>query len=621
MITPEQALSILQDTIKYKRRHRDYERVTTLADLYHKLISGEGIESLLQQFSRRESDEEFQQRKALTVQITEPLAESIKSPFYRPGRLDNIKRALYYEQDNGTKREELEEVLAKFWGNEHLEKYLGTRFVDLNFSDPNAFVLVDFEEFDYRSEKAQPYPYEISSHEAINYEYRNNTLSWLICHTTKEVQNPDTGRNRKQERYYMYTPDFVLTATQVVDTSDTVAYYYDALEEGLKPVKDFNVWGDNFAGWFKNGSDNKFDRFTLEVYQHNAGRVQATRVGYKLDNQTQGRTFLSPMHAALPYFMKLIKSVSELDLSVSLHVFPQKSTFAELCPGVSETQVCKGGKDPFGKTCQKCNGSGIQYHKSSQDMMVYPLPAKTPANEVIPLSERQHYHELPIHIVQWLDNYVDKLSLKAIKAVYNSDIIERPQFGTTATEVNENKEEMHNTFFPFAERYSTVYRSLTWLCAKFTDLADGLEIVFEFPSDYKLKSERQMLEDLKAAKDSGASAFLVQEIENDIAKKRFADDETAYKKYLTKTRFTPFIGKSESYIAALFMSNDVRMEDKVLYNYVDTIFDDLEMEVPGFFDLSYDRQSVIVMERVRQIISELPKAATPTLTFTENADA
>lgn len=620
MITVEQALLILQDTIKYKRRHRDYERTVSVANLLYKLTTGDGIETLLKQYTRRENDTEFKQRVDLTQQITPSVAESIKTAFYRLGRLDNIKRALFYEGDNGTKQEALEEVLSKFWGNEHLEKYLATRMVDLNFSDPNAFVLVDFEEFDYRNEKASPYPYEISSAEAINYEYKNNILSWLICHTTKQVQNPATGAKRKQEQYYMYTPDFVLTATQVVDSSDTIAYYYDSMEEGLKPLKDFNVWGENFAGWFRNGTDKNFDRFSLEVYQHNAGRVQAEKVGYKLDQQTNGRTFVSPMHAAIPYFMKMVKAVSELDLSVSLHVFPQKAVFELPCPGSfveGKQHVCMSGVDNFGKTCGRCKGTGVLTHRSAQDMMVYPLPPKAEKNDIVPLKDRQHYYELPIHIVQWLDQYVDKLTDKAIKAVYNSDILEKPRFGETATAVIETKEEMYNTLFPFAEKYSSIYRSLTYISAVFTDLADNLKIIYEFPSDFKLKTEAEMLSDLKNAKDSGASAFMVQEIEKDIAKKRFADDETAYKKYLTKTMFTPFMGKSENYIMALFMSSDVRTEDKVLYNYNDTIFDELEMERPGFFDLNYIQQLPIVNEKVKKIIDQLPKTDTPTLNLGE----
>lgn len=617
MITPEQGLTILQDTIRYKRRHRDYTRVCELADLYHKLISGENIGSLLKRFNRRESDEEFKQREALTVHITEPLAESIKAPFYRLGRLDNIKRNLNYERDNGTKREALEEVLSTFWGNEHLERYLATRLPDLNFSDPNAFVLVDFEEFDYRKDTAKPYPYEISTHEAIHFDYSYNTLNWLICHTIKDEVNPDTSRTRKQERYYLYAPDFVLTATQIIDTSTDVLYF--DVEQGLKPLKDYEVWGDNFAGYYENAGK----RFTFEMFRHKAGRVQAVRVGYKPDQVTNGRTFVSPMHAAVPYFMKLIKSVSELDLSVSLHVFPQKSTFAEPCHGSRTAEggilTCDRGTDQFGKTCKSCNGSGIQVHKSSQDMMVFPLPTKLPANEILPLSERQHYHELPIHIVNWLDGYIDKLTVKAVKAVYNSDIIERPQFGTTATEVSENKEEMHNALFPFAEKHSAIYRHLVTLAAIFTDKADGLEVVYEFPSDYKLKTEAQMLADLKLAKDSGASAFMVQEIEKDIAKKRFADDEDSYKKYLTKTLFTPFMGKSEAYITMLFQSNDVRQEDKVLYNYVDSIFDELQMEVEGFFDLPYKNQNPLVMEKVKALMEQMPKAIIPTLDLTNES--
>lgn len=615
MITPEQALTLLQDTIKHKRRHADYTRVTELASLYHKLISGEGADSLLQRFIRRESDTEFSQRVNLTQHITPSIAEAIMTPFYRLGRLDNIKRGLLYDGDNGTRAEALEDVLKGFWGNEHLERYLSTRLVDLNFTDPNAFVLVDFEEFDYRREKAQPYPYEISSTEAINYSYKNNKLEWLICHTIKDEENPETGRKRKQERYYLYTDDFVISAIQNVDTSEATAYYYDALEQGIKPLKDFEVWGGNdYTTWENTGK-----RYDFQLFRHKAGMVQAVRVGYKLDQVTNGRTYVSPMQPAVPYFMELVKSVSELQLSVSLHVFPKLSIYEEACPGLTidnTYHACNKGSDTLtGQQCKKCGGSGILVHRSSQDIKVYPKPKHK--EDVIPLADLEHYHTIPIHIVQWLGEYVDKLKLNAYRAVYNSDIIGKPQFGETATKVIEAKEEMTNALFPFAEKYSSIYRYLVSLAASFTDMLQGLEIIFEFPSDYKLKTEAEMLLDLQNAKNSGASAFLIQQIELDIARKRFADDEQGFKKYVTKTQFTPFLGKSEAYITALFMSNDVRPEDKVLYNYVDTIFDELEVEQPGFFDLAPNQQTPIVMAKVKTILEQLPQSVAPSLTLGE----
>lgn len=606
MITPEQALAILQDTIKHKRRHRHYTRVTELADLYHKLISGEGLDTLLKPFARRESEDEFRQRVNLTQQITPSLAESIIQPFYRPGRLDNIQRDLVYESDNGRKRERLEEVLSGFYGGEHVERYLSTRFADLNFTDPNAFILVDFDRFDARQLQApQPYPYEISSHEAINYHVHRNKVEWLISYVTTEETNPATGRIKKQDKYYFYAPGFVLVATQEIDDTKDLPLY-DGLEQALIPLKDFSVWGDNYTGTNTIGGK----RFSYELFDTKSEEIQVVRIGYKLDKVTKGQTYVSPLQPAVPYFMKLVKSVSELDLSVSLHVFPQKATFEEPCPGTVEQgqqNPCKDGSDMYGNTCKRCNGSAVLTHRSSQDLMVYPLKKGTSRDEVVPLKDRVHYYELPIHIVNWLDQYVDKLCLKAVKAVYNSDIIERPQFASTATEVTENKEEMHNTLFPFTERYSSVYKHIVRLCATFTDLADGLSILFEFPSDYRLRTEAEMLLELKAAKDSNANAFYIQSIEDSIARKRFADDEESYLKYKVKTLFTPFLGKSENYILALFQSNDVRIEDKILYNFNDSIFDELQMEVPGFFSLAYSEQNRLVMGKVEKIKATLPR--------------
>ena len=62
----EKGLEVLVDVIKTNKVHQDYVRVKDLADKYFKLVTGKGIEKLLQQIITRESEDEFKQRTQIT---------------------------------------------------------------------------------------------------------------------------------------------------------------------------------------------------------------------------------------------------------------------------------------------------------------------------------------------------------------------------------------------------------------------------------------------------------------------------------------------------------------------------------------------------------------------------
>ena len=46
--------------------HRDYKHVCDLADEYYKMVSGDGINDLLKKIVKRETDDDFDQRKQVT---------------------------------------------------------------------------------------------------------------------------------------------------------------------------------------------------------------------------------------------------------------------------------------------------------------------------------------------------------------------------------------------------------------------------------------------------------------------------------------------------------------------------------------------------------------------------
>jgi len=586
MITVDEALPILQKTIKENIRHVDYDRVVDLAAWYHKVITGKDIDALLRRFVRREDDVMFEQRKALTVAITPAVAETLINPFYRIGRLDNVRKQIAYADGQAgadKKVEELNDRINKFWGSESLDKYLATRFIQLGATDPNAWIAVEFGSFDARYEKARPFPVEFSAEQAINFQITNNETDWLIVRQEYKIEVNKIPK--KGYRYFMYLPNDILVYTPEFGTTNF-------LETGTE--------------FWRSEAQN----YILTQYTPKGGSVQAMRVGYKLDMETDGRTYVNPFHAAKPYFEKSIKAVSELDIAVALHVHPQKLQRVQPCTGTEES-LCDHGRDVNGNLCGACKGTGerLDVSTSGQDIIKVDYPDKntTPEQKVALTDIVVYVQGVPIDGIKWLDEYIDKLETKSYRTVYAPDALIQASIHKTATEIAYSQDEKYNTLQPFAEHFSRVWRKVVSLIAAFTDNGQGLELIHEFPSDFKLKTVAELYQDLKLAKDSGASAFVIQQIEDDIASKIYIDDKNAYLKFRVKDRFTPFRGKNEEWVKYMMETQQIRQEDAILYNYSDSIFDELENEVPGFFLFAYNKQWVEIKRKIEDIKAQLPK--------------
>lgn len=599
----QEALLRLQEIITLNLYHADYTRVVYLANLYRKLITGQNQESLLIQFVRREDPLLFAQRKALTQSITPAVAEAIMNPFFRVGRLDNAKTIIDYPEENPLAEKAIAEIkdrIATFWGEESLDKYLGARFTQLSFMDPNAWQIVEFDAFDSRYEKARPYPIECSATEAIDFRMKNNKTEYLVVRKPIFKINKDKVR-KEGFKYIMYLENTILQYTQYLE------------DEVLNVAARYNLLGFQSTDEFF--APDAARRFTLQVFNPKGGEIQAVRIGYKGDLETDSRTFVNPFHSALAYFMKTIKSVSEMDLTASLHVFPQKLQYVDNCEGEPD-EPCYGGLRESGTTCGVCKGSGVKIHTTAQDAITLPMPDLNKAfgGQYLKLDDILVYKSPPVELLNFQKEYIDDLTNKAVRAVFNSGILTEASIEKTATATIENKDELYNTLHPFAENYSSVWKKDVRLIAAFTDNAFGLRVVHEFPGDLKLKNVAELLQDLKHASDANAPAFVIQQINKDIAAKMFADDQTAFLKFIIKNRFMPFLGKSSEEIKFIISSGYARVEDRVLWSHSDTIFDELELEIPDFFLFTYEKQIEYVDKKVKKIIEGF-EPETPAIDF------
>lgn len=577
-----QAQKIIIDAIINGTTHANYSRVTKLAQLYLSLITGEGIGSLLKRFELREDPEAFAQRLQLTESTVDALSHSLITVFEKVLRTDPLVKRIESKDEKAI--EQLTDKLMTFFHTESqnsgLDYWFQTRFKSLSFSDPNAFVMMEWDAFDGNYEKASPYPYEISSSQAINFAYKNNNLEFLLDKRSNTYEEDKEAK--KGHKYTYYGVGFVLVYERV----------------GSKYIPEHN----------EEIYTNENERYAVRLHDTKLDRIPVISIGYIKDDLTNGLTYVNPFNSAVSYFKKVIKRISEADLSQTLHAFPQKFQYVDSCPG--DKSPCKGGTTLDGVTCGMCNGKGYVMHTSAQDAVILPMPRRK--EDMIDLEHLMVYKHPPIELLKFQEEIIDKYEAKIHAAVFNTQSLIKKTTVATATERDQEIDSVYDTLHPFAEKITAAWSGIVSFISKITELdPKDLIIDLRYPNDFKIKSLSRLISDLKEANESNAPSFVREKLNRDIAEQTFVDQPEEFNKYMVKHRFYPFPGKTTDEIDMLMGLEFTTFRVKLLYANFDLLFKRAETEHVGFWMFTFDKQEAIIEGYLDELETELKPKTIP----------
>ncbi len=574
------------------KKHADYQRTVDLAKEYKAHVSGVGIDDYLKRFAKREDEEMFEQRKRLTNSISQSVASSIQKPFYKVARNKNVKKKFTLKGDKN--REEIvQKMISGFYGTNELNTkgldfWLKNRFIELTFTDPNAFVVIEWEAKP-ENVPLEPYPYEVNSIDAYDYIYKHGVLNELFTRQSETIIYLDKDGVEKEKVVDAFTLYEIGSSLKVVEYCPK---YYEAKGIVIDETRQMTFVENEI-------------HFIATYNETNLDFIPAFRVGYIRDTATDGRTFVNPFESAMPYFRKALKAVSELDLSITLHTFPQKLQYVTKCKGKG-TKKCNNGMVSGTQTvCGECKGSGLQIHTSGQDAIYFPLPDDK--TEMLDLDKILVYKQPPIDLIKFQDDYVRNLKKDAHLSVYNSNMFlaEDPQFAKTATEVNTNTQGIFDTLFPYTEKFSEVWKTAVKVFVRLSGLMTDFELIHIFPTDLEIKTVAVLMAELKLANESEAPSYFRDAILEEIANQVYEGDELGREKHFTRHKFFPFSGKTETEIQFLMASPYVSNFTKVLYANFEAIFTDIEKAVPNFYKLNYNLQWEKLNEFVKPYLEEI----------------
>jgi hypothetical protein len=568
MVTIQQALQHCKTRIVTGNggTHANYDRVTRFAKLYEQLVTGEDHADLLERYFYKESKEELTKIGKITEPITSSVCNALIAAFKKVLRTQPIVRKIDFKDGLADKKPIIEKALENYYSGSNLDYYIEKRFHDLSFIDPNAFIVTDYmipltpDGQQDLTEKPNPYPFEVSSYDAINFGLENGVLQFLLAQDGNRLIN--------------YLTDHAVVFVELPRTETE-----EGTEGGRFIDGEVTIQIRTASGAFVEKRETlpiKFlfkDRaFDIEYFTHKQGRVPAERVGYVFDKKTKGQTFVNPFHyGALPFLMKSIKSVAELDLTMHSHAFPQKVHYVEGC-SFDANQVCSTSKMRADQ-CTLCNKKGYTSHNSSKDIIDFKLPRNN--DDLLDLSKLMHIFYPPIEGIKFQDEYIDKLVAKCYKAVFNSEVFSKDQVQKTATGTNLDIQNAYDPMSDYANKKSDFWKKTVLMVAVILDYNDCIAEE-KYPKDFKMKSVTDLLNDLRTANESSAPSFIITEINRDIANQLYLDRPQEMLKYEVKQRLAPFSGKTPTETALLLAQDNVLRRDKILFNYYEQFLEELE---------------------------------------------
>lgn len=597
-------LEIVRKTIEEKKTHKDYDHVVEYAEWCKQQVTGDDQKEIVIKYKPSESQKQQQQRIRLYNSRTQFVSNQIVNQFKIIERTDNVTDTMVYEKANDINKQyisEIDERLSCFYELKHAKKYLNETHRHLVFHDPNSFLVVEAMEFDRETEKPYTYPLEVSAKEAINFEYINGILQYLIIRQDIEIFEPEEQpgsivqpkksqklTKRIGHKFTLYGPD--------------VAYVYQEVEQKGVP----NLPGEDFE-LIVLRIDDKDVKFAFAAYETFTKEVPAVRVGYIKDARTDRRTCVSPLYPADKIYKDLIVNKSEYDLHKALHGFLQKYAYAKNCDYRHEDDICRFGNLMDGSKCPKCKGEGILIHKSVQDVILIRKPEDR--EEHIPLSEYIHYVEIPQHITESYKNDIKDLERDVSMAIFNSNVFDRSeiQVAVTATEKILNRESEQNQYSDYGDNWSRIYKFIVMQTAIQLEVDEGLHVEHKFPYDFKLESIDELIGRRKRLIEANAPYQEIIDVDKKILSKQNRDSPELVDVVMTREKFKPFREKTESersFILGYLPEEDY---DRVLYIYHEKIFTEIENDPDqkDFYSLPYQKQKEIVDTYVNEIITEI----------------
>ena len=564
ILTDEQLLQIMKEP----RNGKAIVAGSYLQNKHKVHITGEGYEKEVKQVEGYEADSEYNIRKQIaqpsTIQITSIILDNLNRWTSAQG---TVKKVDFKDKN---KNDEFQEILSQVWHGDSLEKFITTFYRDAIYTEFNGFILVT---------KPKVIDANFIEKEGVIVPRKSEALDpYLIF-----VSNSDVH-------------DFLLTGDKVeyivINLGDD---YYRFIDDAQ----------DIVFKWRKD----KQKIVESEGIANELGFVPAIKVSQLNKQLLSDQVKTSPIDHIIPALDRYFSADADLRMQFIRHAYPKLAIVTKQC------ETCNGSGTTFLKLddgtydmdtkvdCKSCGGTGkvvpisrggvigLPEYISSQDS---PYPG-APASYITP------------------DNDSLRLCIEDLESQYKSIVYS----GTgdknliaeniqTATENVTNSRSLEDRIRDITLMVEKVEKFLIECVIKlhndFKSLSDYY-ISIRYGKRISTKSETELLNEAKAAKDSGMPTSYVSALHKDLIYAKYKNNHEELQRQLLLAEVEPLSAYSIDEIDKVKDYLDKR-DLEVKLNF-DAIIAELEQEIPLYYfmpEADYRTKVATINRKIDEIL-------------------
>jgi len=369
--------------------------------------------------------------------------------------------------------------------------------------------------------------------------------------------------------------------------------------------------------WCKWSVDSKGTIYLDEEKLFNLPEVPFFTLGGIVEEEyPTGREYESRFKAMLPWLNVATIEFSDLRAEITMH---QNSTMwiyqDEQCPDcIGQGYLVKeGNKVPC--TNVKCKNGQIP---SSPFDVVRIRPAKTNMGESAPPTPPIGYVQKQTEIAVLQSQRIDAHRYRSLAAV-NMQFLEQVPADTSGISKAYDRDETNNTFFGVAVDLARIQENIARLTAywRYLDLYTAEQIkemlpIYIIPNQFDVLGTGFVIEELKAAKDSGVNDSILAQMEMEIIKKRFPND-TRLQNILTDAyNLDPMSGMTEDDKALRISNKGATKQDYIISSYIQDFIKRAYEENKDFQSFGRKEKIAVLMKYADEKLAEIKTKIDPT---------
>lgn len=345
-------------------------------------------------------------------------------------------------------------------------------------------------------------------------------------------------------------------------------------------------------------------QFTLPeiYYPHNLGYVPCWKLKGIPKQKEIHVLYQSYYIFAIPNLNIALYSHSNLDISLTTHMFPQKVEWIDRCPEPS----CDKGKIRFeengnwlSKDCPTCGGTG--WNKKTGPMMTkyFTIPDQTQGDtdvESVPFPGMafvapnpdipKFVHEKFMSDVETAFNFLNM-------DISNSDV----KGGQPALSKQIDREELFVMLMRISNEVFSLFDKSMTAMGTLRYGSTFAKPVVSAPTSFSIRSEQDLLAELKDAKESGVPDVALGEIVKEYISKRYSNRANIHKIVNLAFAVDRLVVKIQEETDSMLMNNTASKLEVVLHDSIFTYIDQCMIEDEKFFDkdLKYQEEKLWAM--------------------------